>query len=77
MKTLLLFALQRMLPFTCRKWTKSMFAFWSSETFHGDVWYCSWMWFKSPKESYLCGSCTAAVNTPYTVTQELSALYKF
>jgi len=59
------FALQRMLPFTCRKWTKSAFAFRSSETFHGGVWYCGWMRFKSPKESYMCGSCTAAVNTPY------------
>ena len=68
------------LPFTCRKWTKSAFAFRSSETFHGDVWYCSctgWMWFKSPKQSYVWGNCTAAVNTPYTVTQDLSALYNF
>ena len=39
--------------YKCRKWTKSAFAFRSSETFRGGVWYCGWMRFKSPKESYM------------------------
>jgi len=60
MKTLLILLYSVCCLFAYRISTKSAFAARSTKTFHGS----GWMQMKSPKESYVCGSCTAAVNVP-------------